>query len=240
MQLIKVIAVLLLIGEIAYAQPSLFSTEERLRKIEKETEPLRILVEDIRRAVYASEEDLKECLPKFTSASITLEGSHERDAGIELNFVVFKITSKKKKGRTDKSTITFVRDDNFKPMIILSREGANENFNIIRNLIVSQGFANCISSNSKVNLSDNLKNPTIPYSIYEIEIPTNPTPKVVEEILSKAFKTQKLEVEISFIVEKELGIEGGFKITPISGSVKGNLKHKNVQTVKVIFGKDPV
>jgi hypothetical protein len=95
-----------------------------------------LLVEDIRRAVYPSEKDLDDCLPPFTSGTITLEGASEGEAGIELNLVLFKITSKKNKGKINKSVITFVRHTICSPLMDKVRDGSTENFNIIRNLIV--------------------------------------------------------------------------------------------------------
>ena len=77
------------------------------------------------------------------------------------------------------------------------------------------------------------------FNILEYENLENISDEDAEEIITEAFKTQKLEVEVSFIVEKESSISGEFKITPITGSLSGNLKRKNVQTVKVTFGKDP-
>lgn len=222
-----------------FSQSSTFSFEDRMEKLERESEPLRRLVEDIRRAVYASEQDLKDCLPDFTSATITLEGSTEGNAGIELNLVVFKITSKRKRGRTNKSVITFVRDTLFRPLMHVSHQETNENFNTIRNLIVSQGYINCISSRAVTNLTNEIKNKTVPYSIYGHEDVVSIPMDAAEDILTEAFKTKKLEVEVSFIVENESSLGGEFKITPLTGSLTGNLKRKNIQTVKVTFGEDP-
>ncbi|AYN67178.1 hypothetical protein D1013_07280 [Euzebyella marina] len=221
------------------AQYGRFTEEERLRELRKNSEPIRLLVEDIRRAVYASEKDLDDCLPPFTSATITLEGTSEGEAGIELNLVLFKITSKKKKGKINKSVITFVRDTIFSPLMDKVRDESTENFNIIRNLIVSQAYSNCVSSTAIKELTSDLKDKTVLFNILEYENLENISDEDAEEIITEAFKTQKLEVEVSFVVEKESSISGEFKITPITGSLSGNLKRKNVQTVKVTFGKDP-
>ncbi|GMN08181.1 hypothetical protein MTsPCn5_35700 [Croceitalea sp. MTPC5] len=166
------------------AQYGRFTEEERLRELRKNSEPIRLLVEDIRRAVYASEKDLDDCLPPFTSATITLEGTSEGEAGIELNLVLFKITSKKKKGKIDKSVITFVRDTIFSPLMDKVRDGSTGNFNIIRNLIVSQAYSNCVSSTAIKELTSDLKDKTVLFNILEYENLENLSDEDAEEIIT--------------------------------------------------------
>lgn len=122
--------------------------------------------------------------------------------------------------------ITFVRDAIFSPLLDKVRDGRTENFNIIRNLIVSQAYLNCVSTTAIQELTSDLKAKTVQFNILEYENLENISDEDAEEIITEAFKTQKLEVEVSFIVEKESSIRGEFKITPITGSLSGNLKRK--------------
>lgn len=230
----------------SYGQYEELSEGERLDQINQKSEPLRLLVEDIRRAVYASEKDLKDCLPEFSNATITLEGTAEGEAGFELNLVFFKISSKKKKGKTTKSVITFVRDTIFTELLATPRKRGDRNFNIIRNMIVSQAFSNCPSFTTQTQIASFVEYAReVKAQIANVEQESfldklSSFPMVASrEIMSEAFKTQKLEVEVSFVIEKEVGVSGEFKISPVTGSLSGNLKRKKVQTVKVIFGKDP-
>lgn len=207
--------------------------------LKEESKPLKLLVEDIRRAVYSSESILEDCLPSFASAKITLEGSYEKEKGIDLNLVFFKINTKKKKNRSTISSITFVKDTILKPFLEVPREASRRNFDLIRRLILLQAYSNCegakefyedLQCRAKESEQENVQ---IGHEVFNVGELAN------EAIQSNAFKTQKIEIVIKFIVEKELGANGEFIISPISGSLGGKLKRKNIQTVIVVFGKDP-
>jgi len=197
--------------------------------INKQTRALTQLIDDIRRAVYESENELKECLPPFAKTSITLEGTNERETGVEFNLIFFKINSKKKKGRTNKTIITFEKDSVLAELNLTPSDGTDTNFKILKRQIVSAAYSNCLFNIPNLDGEGILDKDDDPNIITEES----------EPVLTERFRTSKLEIQFSFFVDKELGASGEFKIIPISGSLGRSIKRKNIQTVRVFFGKDP-